>query len=81
MFFNKEIYMNSLCRNNISQMVEALTCPVNRHAVRVKYGWNDHDLFRNPDTLVEHYILNGGAKKHAELRKEAENGMRDNSGK
>ncbi len=28
------------------------------------------DLFRNPDVLVMHYIENGGAKKHAELRKE-----------
>ena len=64
--------MNPLCRNNISQMVEALTCPVNRHAVRVKHGWTDYDLFRNPEVLVLHYIENGGAKKHAELRNKME---------
>lgn len=62
--------MNKLCQNNISQIVEACLCPVNRHAVRTKYGWNDWDLFKNPDVLIMHYIENGGAKKNAEQRKE-----------
>jgi hypothetical protein len=62
--------MNQLCRNNLTQLVEALLCPVNRHAVREKYGWNDWDLFHNPDVLVQHYVENGGAEKNAQLRNE-----------
>lgn len=76
MFFERS-GMNTLCRDNISQMIEALTCPVNRHAVRVKYGWNDYDLFRNPNVLVMHYVENGGARRNAEIRKERENELQE----
>lgn len=64
--------MNPLCRNNISQIVEACLCPINRYATMVEHSCDEYELFRHPDWLIMHYIENGGAKKHAELRNKAE---------
>jgi hypothetical protein len=65
-----EVQMNKLCANNISQMVEALTCPVNRYATMVEHSCDEYELFKHPDWLVEHYVKFGGATKNAQLRKE-----------
>jgi len=66
--------MSQLYEHNLAQIVIALTCPINRHAVRVKYGWNDYDLYKHPDVLVLHFIQSGGAEKFTEEeRKEKAN--------
>lgn len=38
----------------------------------VEHSCDEYELFRHPDWLIMHYIENGGAKKHAELRNKAE---------
>ncbi len=52
------------------QMIDALTCPINRHGTRVEYNCDDWGLWRNPNLLVQHYIENGGAKEFAKRRGE-----------
>ncbi len=58
------------------QMVEAMTCPINRHGTRVEHGCDDWGLFYNPQWLMDHYVNNGGpkefAKRRAEFQKEVE---------
>ncbi|MEI6420373.1 MAG: hypothetical protein WCO30_01945 [bacterium] len=48
-------------RHNKALVLDALTHPINRHATRVKYSWDDWDLFRHKDSLITHYTQNGGA--------------------
>lgn len=55
---------------NHDQIVEALTCPVNRHCARVAHGCDDWELFKHPNWLLEHFVLNGGAKAFAKHREE-----------
>jgi len=55
-----------------AQMIEALTCPVNRHMTRVERGCTNQDLFENPDWLLDHYIRFGGAKAFEKRRSEFE---------
>lgn len=50
------------------QLVEALTCPVNRDAVRRKYNCDDIELFKHPEWLIKHYVENGGAREFAKRR-------------
>ena len=57
-----------LCERNIKQLVEALTCPVNRYATMVEHSCNEMELFHHPDWLVMHYVENGGAIAFAEKR-------------
>ena len=57
---------------NQDQIVESLTCPVNRHCTRVAHNCDDWELFKHPDWLLEHFILNGGAKAFAKHRTEKE---------
>ena len=54
------------------QIVDALTCPLNRHATRVERQCDDFELHRHPDWLLEHYIRYGGAVHWATKRKEYE---------
>ncbi len=54
----------------MEQVIEALTCPVNRHATRVKHSCTDYDLFKNPQWLLDNYIENGGAEGFAKRREE-----------
>ncbi len=55
---------------NQAQIDQALTCPVNRHAVRVKHGCDDLFLSSHPTLLVEHYIENGGTAEFSKRREE-----------
>jgi len=58
---------------NVAQIIDALLCPLNRHATRVEHECTDEDLYHHPDWLLEHYAKNGGAQKWAEQhRKEYE---------
>ncbi len=43
------------------QILDALTCPLNRHATREERKCPDDELIRNPGWLVEHYEKYGGA--------------------
>jgi hypothetical protein len=53
------------------QIVEAFSCPVNRHAVRAKYKWSDEDFLKegNKGELVKNFVENGGAVAFALKRK------------
>ena len=64
--------MNKLCRDNVTQLVEACLCPINRYSTMVEHSCNELDLFYHPEWLFKHYIENGGAKRNAELRRENE---------
>lgn len=50
------------------QVIEALTCPVNRHCTREEHNCDDWVLFERPEWLMDHYITNGGAKAFAKRR-------------
>jgi hypothetical protein len=50
------------------QVIDALTCPVNRDCTRREHGCDDWELWRNPDWLIDHYIRNGGADEFAKRR-------------
>jgi len=57
------------------QMIESFTCPINRKATKEENSTNDiiRDdwwIFANPDTLIMHYALKGGAEEFAKRRKE-----------
>ena len=55
-----------------AQLMEALTCPVNRHMTRIEHGCNDRELFKHPDWLLDHYVKFGGAEAFAKRRSEFE---------
>ena len=61
--------MNKICRSNLDQLVEALTCPVNRFSTMREHSCDEWELFNNPGWLIAHYIEFGGAEAHALLRK------------
>lgn len=42
------------------QVKWALRCSFNRNAVRVKMGWSDEELDKNPDVLVNNFIAEHG---------------------
>jgi len=46
---------------NQAQIVDSLTCPLNRHATRVEHQCDDFELHKHPDWLLDHYIKCGGA--------------------
>ena len=50
------------------QIIEALTCPVNRHCTRVEHNCDDWELFKHPEWLMMHFIENGGAKEFTKRR-------------
>ena len=50
------------------QVIEALTCPVNRDMTRREHGCDDWALYRNPEWLVQHFARNGGAEAFAKHR-------------
>ena len=52
------------------QTIEAITCPVNRHATRVAHNCDDWELFKHPKWLLENIIQNGGAAAFAKRRNE-----------
>ncbi len=52
------------------QIVDALTCPINRHGTRVEHGLDDWGLWRNSQLLIDHYIKFGGADAWAKRRNE-----------
>ena len=51
---------------NITQVVEALTSPENRHLTRVKYHCNDEELHKFPDRLLENFESSGLFQKFSE---------------
>ena len=59
-----------------AEMIDALTCPVNRHATMVEHSCDEHELHKNPGLLIMHYHDNGGAdffrKRRKEFEREAE---------
>lgn len=57
---------------NDDQIIEAVTHPINRHAVRVKFGVDDWWLHDHTDELVKHWLENGGAEEFAKRRKQYE---------
>lgn len=57
---------------NDDQILDALTCPVNRHCTRVEHGCDDWTLYLNPNWLLEHYIRCGGAVEFANRRQNKE---------
>ena len=61
--FNQHKYLDD-------QVIEALTCPVNRHCTRVEHNCDDWTLFKNPNWLLEHFIAHGGAVAFAAHREE-----------
>ncbi|OGZ67645.1 MAG: hypothetical protein A3C58_01045 [Candidatus Staskawiczbacteria bacterium RIFCSPHIGHO2_02_FULL_34_10] len=58
----------SLSENNWRQVVEALTCPLNRSMTMVEHSCDEWELFRNPDLLINHYVKFGGAEAFAKRR-------------
>lgn len=52
------------------QIVEALTCPINRHCTRLERRCDDWELWHNPEWLIQHFIDNGGAAAFARRREE-----------
>ena len=59
-----------LCTYKHAQVMEALSCPVNRDATRKERNCDDLVLFDHPEWLVEHYIKYGGAAAFARRREE-----------
>ena len=55
---------------NYDQIVDALTCPVNRHMTRIEHSCNDQDLYEHPEWLVNHYVKHGGREAFALRREE-----------
>jgi hypothetical protein len=53
---------------NDDQVIEALTCPVNRHCTRVEHNCDDWELHNHPEWLIIHFIENGGAVEFAKRR-------------
>ena len=68
--FNLHKYMDD-------QVIEALTDPINRHAVRVHYGVDDWWLHDHKDVLIQWYLDHGGAEAFAQHRKEYEQEVAD----
>lgn len=50
---------------NTHQIIDALTCPINRHCTRVEHSCTDEDLYHHPEWLLQHYYENKGAEKWA----------------
>jgi hypothetical protein len=61
-----------MLKYNQDQIVDALTCPVNRHCTRVEHGCDDWEMYKHPEWLLEHYIRCGGAKEFAKRRQNQE---------
>lgn len=55
-----------------AQIVDAISCPCNRHCTRVEHSCDDFELYKHPEWLLHHYIENGGAIAFAKRRKEFE---------
>ena len=52
------------------QIVDALTCPLNRHATRCEHNCDDWELHKHPEWLIDHYIKHGGADYWATKREQ-----------
>jgi hypothetical protein len=52
------------------QIIDALTCPLNRHATRVEHNCDDWELHKHPEWLINHYIKCGGAEYWATKREQ-----------
>jgi hypothetical protein len=57
-------------RYELDQIIEALTCPINRHATRVEHDCTDWELHKNPKLLIIHFIEKGGAVEFSKRRGE-----------
>ncbi len=55
---------------NTKQLIEILTCPVNRHATRVEHNCDDCGLYQHPEWLFDRFKNNGGAEAFAKKRLE-----------
>ena len=58
----------TILENNLQQVIEALTCPLNRAMTMVERSCDEWTLFKHPEWLVQHYIENGGATAFAACR-------------
>jgi hypothetical protein len=57
-------------RYELKQIIEAINCPVNRHATREEHKCDDWYLHENPHLLVIHFVEKGGAVEFAKRRAE-----------
>ena len=57
---------------NHDQLVDMLTCPLNRNGTREEHSCDDWELYKHPEWLVEHYLKHGGAEHWAKRRAEYE---------
>lgn len=57
-------------RYELKQIVEALTCPINRYATMREHNCDEWFLYKKPELLIRHFIENGGAKAFAKRREE-----------
>ncbi len=54
-----------------AQVLDAVTCPLNRSATMIEHGIDEWELYRRgPAPLITHYIENGGAVAFARRRAE-----------
>jgi hypothetical protein len=58
----------TVLENNWRQVVEALTCPINRMSTMIEHSCNEWTLFEHPEWLISHYVENGGAAAFAKRR-------------
>jgi len=46
---------------NLTEIVEAISNPVNRHETRVKYSCDDEILHKHPEFLIDNWTRSGRA--------------------
>jgi hypothetical protein len=59
-----------LKKYELAQIIDALTCPLNRFATMEEHRCDEWELHRNPRLLIEHYIRCGGAIEFSKRRDE-----------
>ena len=66
---------------NILQMIDAITCPINRNGTREEHMCDDVELNKHPEWLLEHYDRSGGGDRwriaHAEKTQEEYEAIRE----
>ena len=64
----KELFNHT--KYEADQLAMALLCPINRDAVRRKFGCDDRGLIDHVDDLLMTFVENGGAEEFAKRREE-----------
>jgi hypothetical protein len=57
-------------RFELAQIIDALTCPLNRFATMEEHKCDEWYIHKNPHLLIEHYIRCGGAEEFSKKRDE-----------